>query len=149
MKEESIPAIWWRWLLVVCVVVAVFGLMLAIAPGVFHSTLGQITYNSFFEHDAYAALSAGELTYQDWLMGVLGATMAGWLVMMGWLVAGPFRRGERWAWTAITLGMIVWFVLDTGTSLAHGVVFNAISNLGFLFGFGIPLVATYRHFHKA
>lgn len=150
MKEGSIPAIWWRWLLVVCVVGTVFGLVLVIVPGVFHSTLGRITYNSFFaNHDAYTALSANELGYQDWLFGLLGAVMAGWLVMMGWVVAGPFRRGERWAWSAIVVSMAVWFVFDTGTSLVHGVVFNAVFNLGFLLGFGIPLAATYRHFHKA
>lgn len=148
MKEESIPTVWWQWLLVVCMIGVVFGLVLVIVPGVFHSTLGRLTYNSFFEHDAYATLSAPELAYQDWLFGLLGAVMAGWLITIGWLVIGPFRRGEGWAWSAITVSMAAWFVLDTGTSLAHGVIFNALFNLGFLIGFGIPLAVTYRYFHN-
>jgi hypothetical protein len=146
-KSTTIPTIWYRWLVAVCTITTIFALLLVVAPGLFHSTLGEITYNSFFDNNEYAHLSDAELSYQDWMLGVLGATMIGWMLAISWLLFGPFRRGEQWSWNAITAAIVVWYILDTGTSLAHGVVFNAFFNSGFLFMFGIPLVATFRHFH--
>ena len=111
------------------------------------NTLGEITYNSFFDDDPYVTLSDAELSFQDWVHGVLGSTMLGWMVMAGFLVSGPFRRGEQWSWNALAAGILAWFVFDTGTSLAHSVVFNAAFNTIFLVAFGAPLVATFRAFH--
>ncbi len=147
--NKSVPSLWWKWLLALSIIGIIFGLVMALAPGVFHSTLGQITYNSFFEGDAYTELTEPELANQDWLLSLLGSVMVGWLIAVGFIAYYPFRQGEQWAWTAVTVGIVVWFVLDTGSSLANGVVFNAVFNLGFLVGFGLPLLATYRHFHPA
>jgi hypothetical protein len=145
--EKSISPLWIRWLLAVCVAGILFGIVLVIAPHLLDSTFGQISYNSFFTEDAYAQLTAPELAYQYWIFGVLGSAMIGWLLLIGLVAHIPFRRGERWAWTAITVSLLVWFVPDTITSLTHGVVINAFLNLGFLIAFGIPLAATYRNFY--
>ncbi len=147
--NETIPSLWWKWLLAFSIIGIIFALVMALAPGVLHSTLGQLTYNSFFEGDAYAELTEPELAYQDWLYSVLGSTMVGWLVVVGFIAYYSFRQGERWAWNAVAVGIVAWFVLDTGSSLANGVVFNAVFNLIFLAGFGAPLLATYRHFHPS
>ncbi len=146
---EKTPVLWQRWLLAACGLSAIFGLSLIVAPGLFHSTLGSLTYNSFFEGDAFASLSAAEVAHQDFMFSLLGTLMVAWMVNIGALVAIPFRRGERWAWNAIGAGVLTWFLLDGGVSLAYGLVWNAFFNLGFLIAFGIPLLASYRTFHPA
>jgi hypothetical protein len=57
------------------------------------------------------------------------------------LVIGPLRQRERWAWWAITTGVGVWFVLDTGLSLILGFVGHAVFNVAFAVALAIPLVA--------
>jgi len=54
----------------------------------------------------------------------LGATTAGYFVLLFALVWGAFPRREPWAWWASTIAIAVWFVLDSAFSIRHGAVFN-------------------------
>jgi hypothetical protein len=141
----QVTPIWWRWLLVVSLIGALFGTLMVIAPGLLRP-LSQTSYNSFFATDRYSELTAGEAAFQNWLYGVLGATMAGWCLTVAFVAYFPFRAGERWAWQALCLAVAVWFVLDTGTSWRHGVTVNVLFNTGLLIALGVPLVASRRFF---
>lgn len=82
--------------------------------------------------------------FRDFIMGVLGATMASWAVALLFVVALPFARHERWAWWCVVVSVCSWAPVDTGLSLTHGVTTNAMFNAIALVMLAIPLAATWR-----
>jgi len=140
----QVSKFWWRWLIVVADFTIIFGLLIAVEPG--RSIIQQIYTNDIFGAGSYATLTQTEITFQNFLYGVLGGVMVGWGVMMFAIIYIPFKRGERWAWLTLTIGLLIWFVVDSIASAASGVYLNVALNTGFLLMYGIPLFATYRTF---
>jgi hypothetical protein len=74
--------------------------------------------------------------------GILGGSIVGKWVAAAWLVRRPLAEGRRWAWWALVAGLLGWFVLDSGISVAMGAGFNVwMINLAPLVVFGGPLLA--------
>ncbi|MBN1598363.1 MAG: hypothetical protein JW894_08715 [Bacteroidales bacterium] len=65
---------------------------------------------------------------QSWLIGVMGAIMAGWGCTMLYLIVYPFRKKESWSWRCMFYSVVFWFILDSGISGYHGAVFNVVIN---------------------
>ena len=84
--------------------------------------------------------------YLRFANGIIGAVMAGWMMAVIVLARGPFRAGERFAWNAIAWPLLGWYVIDTTFSIAHGVWGNVLLNTGTALMFGVPLLASRRHF---
>ena len=143
MKDNTF---WSRWLVAVSFISMVLGVVLALAPGVTHSTMGVFVYDTIAGEGAFAALTESDLAVQNMLYGILGAVMVSWMIVIGWLAYIPFRRGERWAWLAIGVSVFASFVIDSTVSATNGMPMNVLFNIGFLILFGIPLLATYRQF---
>ena len=59
------------------------------------------------------------------------------------MLFGSFRRGAREAWLIVAVSVAVWFVADTGVSLATGFWQNAVLNTVIAILFAVPLAATY------
>ena len=78
-------------------------------------------------------------SYVLFIYGVLGAVLAGWMVTVAGIAAGPLRSGERWACPVLAISLGTWFALDTGLSLAVGFWQHAVFNLFFLTCLGLPL----------
>jgi hypothetical protein len=92
-----------------------------------------------------AGITGGEaLEYTTFIFGVLGAVIIGWMVLTFVVARGPLRRREPWAWTAVAASIGVWFVVDTGFSLAVGQVEHAVFNFGFLVPIAVALAALRR-----
>ncbi len=146
MSDGRVPDIWWRWLIVASLFLMVFGFLMVFFNSTILEPFGRESYNSFFDNAPFDSLSIGELSYQNWIVGVLGAVAIGWACLMLFVVYYPFRKGERWAWNAFAVSLIIWYTLDTGVSMYHGVVLNAVSNTFFLLLFGTPLVLSRKYF---
>lgn len=58
--------------------------------------------------------------------GLYGAFMVGWGLMAARVASGHSLR------SAMTVGMVSWFVVDSSASLWFGFGWNALSNVGFL-----------------
>ena len=84
--------------------------------------------------------------YLRFANGIIGAVMAGWMVVILELARGPFRAGERWAWQAVAWPLLGWYLIDTAFSMAHGVWGNVLLNTGTAVLFGVPLLGSRRHF---
>jgi hypothetical protein len=112
---------WRRWMLGTAGSVALFGLALTIpalgADRLFRLLLFGRSYPGGF---------GPSLDYLHFVHGVLGATMAGWAVLMIVMLAGPFPWRPAWWGLSVSLG--VWFVADTALSLASGFPQNAVLN---------------------
>lgn len=132
---------WQRWLLVFAVLLILFGVGM-----VFFNTTS--IFDIFFNDNINPAFwgSGGTdptaLKFQSWVYGLLGATIAGWGVFIFFLVKNPFAQREKWAWTCIFWGLLLWYVLDTGASIYHGVLFNALFNTAIFLVALIPLLFT-------
>jgi hypothetical protein len=136
------PSVFWRrWLVVVTVGVALFGLALVVAPAFARQVFGLLIFASPTGIEALG-VSAGP--YIGLVHGVLGATMFGWAVALLLIVLGPFARGDREGWRMLAASVTAWFVVDTAFSLWTGFWPNAVLNAGFAILFAIPLAMTYR-----
>jgi hypothetical protein len=89
------------------------------------------------------------LRYTRFVYGVLGAVVFGWALALWFIVTGPFRKRQPWAWNAVAASMIGWFVLDTSMSLLSGYGENAILNFAFAVMFAVPLYALRADFRSA
>ena len=85
--------------------------------------------------------------FRAFVLGPLGATIAGSYLLQAFGAGVPFRRRERWAWWASAGALALWFTVDSALSLAHGAAFNVLRiNLVPLAVFVPPLAATRQAF---
>ena len=76
----------------------------------------------------------------------LGATTCGFFVIVAMITREALARRERWAYRAVSAGIVTWFVLDTAFSAAHGAWFNIwIVNLPSFLVLATPLIGMRRH----
>lgn len=133
---------WQKWLFVVAIVVAIFGTAMALISGTPLFGLFNRQIDSAFWGSNPVGESAGQ--FQQWVYGILGATIAGWGVFIAFVAHYPFRKKEEWAWNCILLGLLLWFVLDTTLSAVYRVYFNVVFNTALLVLVMLPIVFT-RH----
>lgn len=88
-----------------------------------------------------------ERDYRTFVYGVAGGTMAGWGVAVVLLASQGFPTRQAWVWWALTLGVAVWYALDTGRSIRHRVHLNAALNTLLLVAAAIPLALSFGEFH--
>jgi hypothetical protein len=136
---------WQRWLFVVGLFVIIFGLLMS-----FLSQTGpfDLLFNNQINPIFWGGRTAPEevVSFQGWIYGVLGATVAGWGITLAFIARYPFKNKEKWAWNCVTLGMLVWFIVDTAISLYFGVIFNALFNTFLLIAVMIPVTMSHKAF---
>ena len=135
---------WQKWLFVVGLVICVFGIIMAFLSGtaLFKPLNDQVNPVFWGTKDVDDAIKV----YQQWMMGVLGATMASWGIFVLFIAHYPFRKKEKWSWNCVTVGLLVWFFMDNSISLYFKVYFNAIFNTVLFALVILPLVFTRKHF---
>ncbi len=127
-----------RWMAGACAWFALVGLFVALgaSTGAFWPYNLQIARH-FWGVDA---IPASALEFYGFAAGPLGGTIAGKWVAALYVVWGPLRRGERWAWGASVGGLLSWFLVDSVASAIAGAWFNVwMINLAPLLIFGLPL----------
>ena len=141
-RQATSAGIWRHWLIGVGVALTAFGVVMALASGTpLFEPLNRLIDPAFWEA---GPPNPGSTGFEAWAFGVWGATIAGWGVVVTFVAREAFGWPERWAWWAVALGTGLWFVLDTGVSLAHGVGFNVAVNLVVLVLLAVPLIGTRR-----
>ncbi|MGA9141848.1 MAG: hypothetical protein WBZ29_16600 [Methanocella sp.] len=142
--SDSRFLLWRNWLLAVCAVVIIFGLVIALLSwsplfGIFNGLVNGVFWNG-------SAPDGNTGEFVLWTYGMLGATMAGWGVTLAFIVFYPFTKKERWAWNAIVLSLLLWFAVDTLMSAYTRAYFNVAINIILIIAAGIPLIMTRRNF---
>ena len=135
---------WQRWLFVVGLGIAVFGILMAFLSGtpIFDLFNRQIDPAFWGTEASLESIKP----FQQWIYGIWGATIAGWGVFVTFIAYYPFRNKEKWAWNCLVLGLLVWFVLDTVLSIFHKVYFNVAFNTTLLILAGLPAIFTRKEF---
>jgi len=135
---------WQRWLFVVGLLISVFGIMMVFFSGttLFELFDSQIT-PVFWGTKEIADDIKG---FQQWIYGVLGATVAGWGIFLAFISYYPFKKKEKWSWNCLVVGPLVWFAIDTAISLYCKVYFNALFNAVLFTLVILPLFFTREYF---
>ena len=136
---------WWYWLIVAACGVIVFSLDMIIAPNLVQQQFFDAMF--FSSAQMQTVFSDTAALYILFIYRVLGAVMVGWMISLLFILAGPFRQGQREGWYAVTVSIMVWFLIDSGFSISTGFWQNAVFNVIFFVLFIIPLAATYRRFN--
>jgi hypothetical protein len=133
-----------RWLLALGAIIIVFGMALAFLYStplfdVFRTQIDPVFWGA-------RELTGGTLLFQQWIYGVLGATMAGWGVCIAFIATVPFKRKEKWAWNCLAIAVSLWFVVDTFLSWRFGALFNAAFNTLIFLAAMTPLLFSRKYF---
>jgi hypothetical protein len=144
MRADSFE-FWRRYLLVVSALFAVQGaswvLMGSFDPFGFYTGL---LARSFW---GTARLTPEAQKVFSFTVGPLGATVAGYFLMVHMLARFALPRREAWAYWTIVGALLLWFILDSAASLFHGMLANVlIVNIPCLIIMGLPLLALRRAF---
>jgi hypothetical protein len=135
---------WYYWLVVASCLIILFGLSMVLFSNSFLlSPFNKLVQNLFPINGNSVELNRLLI----WLYAVLGATMIGWGICILYVLQNAFVRKERWAWFAITVGLLAWFIPDTFMSYFSGAIFNVILNFLLLLTFLLPLVFTFSDFN--
>jgi hypothetical protein len=145
MSDERF-GFWQKWLLTVCFIVIAFGLVIALLSWTPLFDVFDSLVNSVFWPGSAPDAATGQ--FRLWVYGMLGATMAGWGIVLAYIVKNPFARREKWSWNAIAIALAVWFVVDTFMSAYVGAYFNVGVNVLLIVLAGVPLVMTLKRFKK-
>lgn len=137
---------WQRWLLLLSMLIVLFGLFMALAnsSALFDLLNSQIDPVFWDEQ----ALPQEAIAFRSWSYSLTGATMAGWGIFFIFLIQYGLRNRQKWAWNCLLIGMLVWYLPDTGMSLAYGVTFNAFFNSFLLLLVLVPLLAIRKSFRQ-
>jgi hypothetical protein len=130
---------WINWLLAVAAGVAVFGLVLVLAPAIAMQGFSLLVYASATRIESFGQEPA---RYIALVHAVIGGVMVGWGAALFCVVRTLVSRGDRIGWNLVALSVGTWFVPDTSYSLVSGYWQNAVLNTAFLALFAIPLWAT-------
>jgi hypothetical protein len=135
---------WYRWLLVASCLIILGGLSLVLFGNSFlFRPMNEMIINLFSKNGDISEINR----LLTWILAVLGATMVGWGICILYVLQNAFIRKERWAWFAITVGLLAWFIPDTFMSYFSGAIFNVILNFLLLLTFLLPLVFTFSDFN--
>lgn len=90
------------------------------------------------------------LKLKNWLFGIIGGSIVGYHVLIIMVSENAFRKKEPWAFHAIWISLLSWFLIDSGISIYYGAIHNVvIINLAALILILIPLIATRKEFIKS
>jgi hypothetical protein len=126
---------WIRWLEVVLSALLLYSLLLVVAGTVAGSLFSVL---GFGPPDAIDTDPVHDYLRLPYL--VLGAVLAGWALTMLQLVRGPLRDGATWVVPVLLRSLALWFILDTGMSLALGFPTHAAFNIPFAIALAVPLL---------
>jgi hypothetical protein len=150
--DDKVFYICQKWLFLFAVGMVIFGLILAVfsqAP-LFDLIFNQSINVVFWGSDNLS--SAHVIDFQQWIYGVLGATISGWGLSIAFIAAKPFSNRENWAWSCIASSITLWYITDTLISVYFNVYINVIINTIILLGIAAPLALSrkffsHHHFH--
>lgn len=107
----------------------------------FHNTF---TWDIFFEGNVPPQHI---LDFKSWLFGIIGGSIIGFHSLMIAISENAFKKKEKWAYNALWIGLLSWFIVDSSISVYFGAIHNLLLiNMVALLIIGIPLIATRKEF---
>ena len=130
---------WEKWLTVVGGVLAVFGIVMAVAGGseLFQLVFGPLIDPAFCKE----GVAAEARTFQIWVYGAWGGTVACFGLLIAVVAKSALAPGDQRIRLGTLGAVTLWFLVDTGACVAFGVWGNALLiNLPTYVALTVPLV---------
>lgn len=126
-QEQEKSAFWTRWLFVVSIIVTLAGLCFAF---VFPFLMPQVLEQFFIEltGTGFDSLTPGEIQFHNLLSGVIGGVMFGWGFLLILLSQRLIKNPENWIWSAVTVSVVGWYVVDILATILAGSILNLLLN---------------------
>ena len=136
---------WQVWLTYANVLTICVGILVAFAGNSYVFDLHNgYTKDVFFNGNEF---DTDVLRLKNWLFGIIGGTIVGFHILMVFISENAFKKREFWAYKAMWLGLLSWFIIDRSISIYYGAVHNVIMiNLVALCLIGLPLIMTRKAF---
>jgi len=136
---------WQRMLTFTNIIAVCVGLIVAFAGNSILLALhNSATKDLFFDN---MELSINVLQFKNWLFGIIGGTIVGFHILMIMISENAFKKKEKWAYYAMWVGLLSWFIIDSSISFYYGALHNLwIINIPALIMISIPLIATRKEF---
>lgn len=146
-KKDKRFAFWQKCLTYANVMAIGVGILVAFAGNsVFFEMHNEYTLRVFNEGHEF---QSNIINLKNWLFGIIGGTIVGFHILMVMISENAFRKKERWAFNAMWIGLLSWFIIDSGISFYYGAIHNIILiNIVALLLIGIPLIMTRNEFKK-
>jgi hypothetical protein len=125
-----------QWLLGASALVAIFGMLLVIAPDAARKGFSLLVYANLTAIDTFGAEAARYIALAH---AVIGAVMVGWGIAMIMITSELIASGSRLGWRLLAFSLSGWYVPDTLYSLTSGYWQNAALNTCFAAIFAVPL----------
>lgn len=121
------------------------GFMMAFAPEIiFLKPHNNNTLSIFF--NGIEALYQQYLPLKNWLFAIIGASIIGFNLLAICIIHIPLRRKEKWAYYALWIAWLGWFLIDSCWSIFYGANYNVwLINLPALVMISIPLILLRKH----
>ena len=144
MEKETFN-FWQKWLTYANVMAIAIGILVAFAGNSFvFEPHNNCTKEVFFNIREF---NPDVLRLKNWLFGIIGGTMVGFHVLMIMISENSFKKKEPWAYKAMWLGLLSWFLIDSGISVFYGAIHNVLLiNIPALALIGLPLIMTRKEF---
>lgn len=144
MKEKDF-LFWQKCLTYANVITIGVGFLVAFAgDSIFFELHNQYTKEVFLDG---AEFPPQILSLKKWLFGIIGGSIVGFHLLMVMISENAFKRKELWAYKAMWMGLLSWFIIDSSISLYFGAIHNVLLiNLVALLLIGIPLLMTRKAF---
>lgn len=146
MQATQKHFLFWQKCLTYANILTVFvGLLVAFAgDSIFFDIHNQYTKEVFLDG---AEFSPEVLSLKKWLFGIIGGTIVGFHLLMIMISENAFKRKEPWAYWAMWMGLLSWFVIDSSISIYFGAIHNVLLiNMVALILIGLPLIMTRKAF---
>lgn len=130
---------WRGWFAIWCVLIGLFGAVLS--GGAFEATSGPVRLVLAGLRGPGEALFDPALRFS---LAVMGAVSIGWAVTLFAVIRAAIALGDqgRPLWTAVSAGMVSWFLIDSALSVATGFGLNVVPNLGLAGMYVVGLVGS-------
>jgi hypothetical protein len=129
---------WHRWMVVWCWTTLGFGAVFALSAFTALRAPTMIFLDIvFWPIDGQPAALSREALLG---LGLCGAILIGWALLMLGLVQDPKLNREPRVWQLMTSAMVTWFVVDSLVSWICGAGVNVLSNMVFLGTFLVPVI---------
>ncbi len=132
-----------KWLLYTIAATIGFGVILSVVMVAGYPEAAFAPFNQIFWGEA--EITPEGVMMQRWVFGVFGITIAAWAIAVLFLVMYPLKEKQMWAWNALTITMLFWWVLDSAISIYFGVAINALSNTVFFVAIMLPAMLLRKH----
>lgn len=129
---------WAKFLLVDAIILVIGGFFFMLLPIIYPDGVTMF-FNLYWSKTI--SLASEPKTYIGFLFGIYGTIMTVYGVTLVVLAYHLIKNSdEEFVWSAVTVGTVVWFVLETIVSIYTGAVPNLMGNVVFTALFLIPII---------